>query len=129
MNSHSKVPGTLKIVMFFAAGLLACSQQVDADGSANSEEALSAQTKLAPSAKAALEDVGIASLTQAQLKKLDTDKSKTVSFEEGSVWLDAIGSSKCSTPACNCGGGSGGSGGSVGGGSDPGSSGGGACDD
>jgi len=106
-----------KLVGFASAFLLAfvaCTQDPSADSAEGSSQSASTTgVRLSAAAKGALEQVGIVSLNEDLLRRLDTDKSNTLSLEEISVWLDALRSSQCGgTSSSSSGGSSSGSSGS-----------------
>jgi hypothetical protein len=113
----TNISATSKLLVIASAFLLAfvaCAQDPSADSAEGSSEAADTTgVRLSPAAKAALAQIGIVSLDADLLRRLDTDKSNTVSLEEISVWLDTLRSSQCGgTSSSSSGGSSSGSSGS-----------------
>jgi hypothetical protein len=114
LTNISATSKLLGIASAFLLAFVACTQDPSADGAEGSSQAASTTgVRLSPEAKAALEQVGIVSLNEDLLRRLDTDRSNTLSVEEISVWLDALRSSECGgTSSSSSGGSSSGSSGS-----------------
>jgi uncharacterized membrane protein YgcG len=104
ISAKSKLLG---LACAFLVAFVACTQDPSADSAeGSSQSADTTGVRLSPAAKAALAQVGIVSLNEDLLRRLDTDRSNTVSVEEITVWLDTLRSSQCGGTSTSSSGGS-----------------------
>jgi hypothetical protein len=107
LTNISATSKLLGIASAFLLAFVACAQDPSVDSAEGSSQSASTTgVRLSPAAQGALAQVGIVSLNEDLVKRLDTDKSNTVSVEEISVWLDALRSSECDGASSSSSGGS-----------------------